>query len=561
MKRLFIPMFVVCSALAVASCATKNHALAQNANVSQTADTQNNYYPNIASGAPTTPDDPAPAGAGWPVIFKDGTTSYTIYEPECDSWNGQQFSGRSAVAVQAAGQAEPIYGVVTFNAITLVNKSARTVTLANFKVTSADFPSARTQPQNYLNPIAQNLPKRAPALELDRLESSLAINAPPKADRLNNTPPKVIVATRPSVLVYVDGAPALRPVAGTDLQRVINSRMLLLKDSTGAYYLHLFDGYLTAPSLEGPWKVASEPPAGATTAEQEATASGQVDLMQGTPDAVTQKIPSLKNPPVPDVYVATRPTELIQLHGQPEFASIPGTDLLYAENTSGNVFKSLADQQTYILISGRWYRAASLDGPWLFVPGNELPHDFANIPDSSPKENVKASVPGTPQAEEALIANSVPESSAVPRNSQMPAPQYDGAVKLAPVEGTPLQYVVNSPTPVIEVTPQSWYACSDGVWYNAASASGPWNVATFVPPVIYTIPPDSPLHYLTYVQVYGTSPDSVYEGYTPGYMGTEVADDGTVVYGTGYDYNPWIGSVWYGPPITWGWGFDCCWNP
>jgi len=428
-------------------------------------------------------------------------------------------------------------------------------------VTSADFPSARTQPQNYLNPIAQNLPKRAPALELDRLESSLAINAPPKADRLNNTPPKVIVATRPSVLVYVDGAPALRPVAGTDLQRVINSRMLLLKDSTGAYYLHLFDGYLTAPSLEGPWKVASEPPAGATTAEQEATASGQVDLMQGTPDAVTQKIPSLKNPPVPDVYVATRPTELIQLHGQPEFASIPGTDLLYAENTSGNVFKSLADQQTYILISGRWYRAASLDGPWLFVPGNELPHDFANIPDSSPKENVKASVPGTPQAEEALIANSVPESSAVPRNSQMPAPQYDGAVKLAPVEGTPLQYVVNSPTPVIEVTPQSWYACSDGVWYNAASASGPWNVATFVPPVIYTIPPDSPLHYLTYVQVYGTSPDSVYEGYTPGYMGTEVADDGTVVYGTGYDYNPWIGSVWYGPPITWGWGFDCCWNP
>jgi len=307
--------------------------------------------------------------------------------------------------------------------------------------------------------------------------------------------------------------------------------------------------------------VASEPPAGATTAEQEATASGQVDLMQGTPDAVTQKIPSLKNPPVPDVYVATRPTELIQLHGQPEFASIPGTDLLYAENTSGNVFKSLADQQTYILISGRWYRAASLDGPWLFVPGNELPHDFANIPDSSPKENVKASVPGTPQAEEALIANSVPESSAVPRNSQMPAPQYDGAVKLAPVEGTPLQYVVNSPTPVIEVTPQSWYACSDGVWYNAASASGPWNVATFVPPVIYTIPPDSPLHYLTYVQVYGTSPDSVYEGYTPGYMGTEVADDGTVVYGTGYDYNPWIGSVWYGPPITWGWGFDCCWNP
>ena len=56
-------------------------------------------------------------------------------------------------------------------------------------------------------------------------------------------------------------------------------------------------------------------------------------------------------------------------------------------------------------------------------------------------------------------------------------------------------------------------------------------------------------------------PDEVYEGYTPGYLGTEVADDGTVVYGTGYDYAPWIGSVWYGPPVTWGCGFDDCWTP
>ena len=29
-------------------------------------------------------------------------------------------------------------------------------------------------------------------------------------------------------------------------------------------------------------------------------------------------------------------------------------------------------------------------------------------------------------------------------------------------------------------------------------------------------PADSPLHYLAYVQVYGSTPDVVYEGYTPG---------------------------------------------
>src|SRR5580698_241393 len=119
--------------------------------------------------------------------------------------------------------------------------------------------------------------------------------------------------------------------------------------------------------------MASTPPAGAATAEQVATDSGEVDLMQGTPDPVTQKVPSLNLSHVPDVYIATKPTEIIQLSGSPEFAAIPGTDLLYAVNTSGNVFKSLTDQQTYILISGRWYRSVSLDGPRQFVPANQLP--------------------------------------------------------------------------------------------------------------------------------------------------------------------------------------------
>jgi hypothetical protein len=120
---------------------------------------------------------------------------------------------------------------------------------------------------------------------------------------------------------------------------------------------------------------------------------------------------------------------------------------------------------------------------------------------------------------------------------------------------------MNSATPIIEVDPEAWYACQNGAWYVSTSASGPWAVATEVPQVIYTIPTTSPLHYLTYVQVYGSTPNEVYEGYTPGYFGTEVAPDNTVVYGTGYDYDPWIGSVWYGPPITWGCGFAPCWAP
>ena len=75
-----------------------------------------------------------------------------------------------------------------------------------------------------------------------------------------------------------------------------------------------------------------------------------------------------------------------------------------------------------------------------------------------------------------------------------------------------------------------------------------------MPAVIYTIPPSSPVHYVTYVRIYGSTTDVVYAGYTPGYMGTVVAPGGVVVYGTGYVYPAWVGSVWYPVPITYGIG-------
>jgi hypothetical protein len=81
-------------------------------------------------------------------------------------------------------------------------------------------------------------------------------------------------------------------------------------------------------------------------------------------------------------------------------------------------------------------------------------------------------------------------------------------------------------------------------------------VAAAVPAVIYTIPPSSPLHYVTYVRIYGSTPTVVYVGYTPGYYGTVLSSDGVVVYGTGYYYPPYIGPYYYYPPpyYTYGYG-------
>lgn len=76
-----------------------------------------------------------------------------------------------------------------------------------------------------------------------------------------------------------------------------------------------------------------------------------------------------------------------------------------------------------------------------------------------------------------------------------------------------------------------------------------------IPAEIYQIPPSCPLFHDRYVYVYGATPDLVYFGYTPAYLGAYVYD-GVVVFGTGWFYPPWIGAYWFGWPWTWGFGFE-----
>ena len=241
-----------------------------------------------------------------------------------------------------------------------------------------------------------------------------------------------------------------------------------------------------------------------------------------------------------------------------------GTPLHYVKNTSGRILRDDADKKVYLLLAGRWFRADSLssDATWEHVPGKALPKSFAEIPDSSAIENVKAAVPGTTQAAEAMIENTIPQTQTLSKKGTKFDPfDIDGPLQMKPIEGTKLQYVVNASRPVIQVASDLWFACESGVWFVATSVDGPWSVATSVSPEIYAIPASSPLHYVTYVKVYGGNSDSVYVGYTPGYTGTVVSDEGTVVYGTGYDYEPWVGSDWYGAPYTYGYGANIGWTP
>ena len=125
-----------------------------------------------------------------------------------------------------------------------------------------------------------------------------------------------------------------------------------------------------------------------------------------------------------------------------------------------------------------------------------------------------------------------------------------------------MSYAKNTLAPVIKLNDITAITVSKaGVWFKASTPQGAWTIADTVPDEVYTIPPSSPVYYVTYVKVYNSTPEVVYVGYTPGYYGTVVsASTNTVVYGTGWYYAPYISpTVWYGWPYTYGVGANFTW--
>jgi hypothetical protein len=365
------------------------------------------------------------------------------------------------------------------------------------------------------------------------------------------TPPKIVVAKEPSVLLYYDGEPQLRPIEGTSLQRVVNTPFLVVLDpETKRHYLGGAGVWYEAPAAMGPFTPtpAPSPAVAAWTAKNPPPAPKEGEEQR-----------KLDPSKPPRIVVATTPTEVVAFDGEPDYKPLPAGDLLYATNTESDVFVEVATKSTYVLLSGRWYRAASLSGPWTAVRPDRLPAAFARIPPDSDKGTVLASVAGTEAAQDALADTRIPQTSAVKRDAGKDLVVYwDGEPKFKAIEGTAIAYGVNTPFSVLRIEARYW-VCHEGVWYAGASPKGPWTVSDKRPPGVDGIPPSSPVYNVKYVYVYQSTPEVVYVGYTPGYVGV-YPYYGSVVYGTGFYYPPYMSPyVYYPRPVTY--GFHVSYNP
>ena len=506
--------------------------------------------------------DLPPRGDSSPRKFATPAVTVNIYQPQLVHWTANSLDAYAAVTIESPGSEHRSYGVISFTARTEVDKVNRLVTLYGFKLTKCSFPAVPNNGSQYRRAFETNMPVLK-TIPLDLLETSLATATAVEQQRsyqLNNQPPNLIFSSKPAVLALIDGEPVLQSV-GEGLQKVLNTRALITFDpSTQLFYLALMDGWMEAPGVADPWSLAKHPPARSLNKlRRDAQASGQNQAL-GNPEQSLQN--THEEGDAPTVFVKTVPSELLLTQGPPRFTPIVGTALLYVKNSGDDIFIDNSSQMFYVLVAGRWFSSNSLEtGSWTYVTSANLPSDFAEIPPHCPQASVLVSVPGTPQAKEALIANQIPQTATISRSAAKLEVTYYGVSDLRPIEGSDMQYAANTAIQATHVPDDNYYAVHNGVWFQSGSATGPWAVATSVPTVIYTIQPSSPIHCVTYAYVYGFTPTAVYVGYTPGYHGTVVSSDGIVVYGTGWNYRPYIGAgAWVPTPYTYGVGAAFSWS-
>src|SRR5471032_434146 len=202
---------------------------------------------------------------------------------------------------------------------------------------------------------------------------------------IRNDPPTFLFSEQAAILVLIDGAPVYRPIEGTDLQRIINTKPFIVRDPADIHYMKVFDGWMEAYGLTGDWSVSGVAPHGVAPALQQAVTQKTVDLLDGANPGHPDDTPRLDAGVPPVIFISTKPPELIVTNGPTRFVKVEGSSLEYVANTTATMFKEPTDDELYVLTSGRWFRGWSTDGPWEYVPSGKLPADIAAIPDSSPK--------------------------------------------------------------------------------------------------------------------------------------------------------------------------------
>jgi len=482
----------------------------------------------------------------WPRKIETETTVISIYQPQVNSMEGDMLDARAAVSVKEQGK-ELVFGAMWFTSRLQTDFDTRLVELEDFKIQSVKIPEAdEGQEKSFTTLLETRITESGLTMSLDRLLTSLEMveESEELSEQLNTGAPNIYFEDEAAVLVLIDGDPILEDIEDTKLQYVANTPYFILFNTADMFfYLKGGKWWYRAGRVENQWREIDNPPPSVRKV---------ADQLEGTYETDVDSIARTMNEP-PKIVLSKEPAELIITDGTPDFATLEGTSLLYVRNTENEIIMDISTQDYYVLIAGRWYKSRQLDqNDWVFVSPSDLPVGFADIQASSELGSVRSSIPGTREANEALLENEIPQTAEVDRHNTDIEVAYDGQPEFERISGTEMSYAVNTDKSVLLIG-NRYYAVDNAVWYISDHYSGPWSVCVEVPRSVYSIPPSYPVYNVKYVYVYDYTPDVVYVGYTPGYYHS-YRYHGTIVYGTGYYYRPWYRRHYYPRHMTYGFG-------
>ena len=483
-------------------------------------------------------------GFHWPKEIEKKNTTVTLYQPQYDAFSNNILEGRMALSVKENDK-DLVFGALWFKARLATDLEDRTATIERIAIEKIHFPGVEdtAKIERYSELLVEEIESWDVVMSLDRLMASLKEVEDMKSlsDNLNNTPPDIYFRTAPSVLISIDGDPKLKEVEGAGFEYVVNTPFFIVKDSKSKYYIKGGKFWYVSSNVSSGYKHTEKVP---SDIEKFATDN----LPKEELDSISQSITE-----APELIVVTKPSELISTDGEPDYATIEETTLLYVSNSEEDIIMDINSQEHYVLIAGRWYYSKSLkDGDWKFAEPEDLPEDFPKIPGDSDMADVRASIPGTPEAQDALLEQSIPQTATVDRKTATVEVQWDGDPKFEKIEGTDVSVAKNTDKTVLQID-NKYYCVDDAIWFVSDKPTGPWIVSDVRPDEVDQIPPESEAYNVKYVYIYESTPEVVYVGYLPGYNYSYVYG-GCVVYGTGYYYQPWYGAYYYPRPVTYGYG-------
>ncbi len=488
------------------------------------------------------------AGLTWPKEIEKNGTVVILYQPQLESLKGNILSGRMALSVTPKDE-EQIFGALWFDTRISSDFDSRTAVLEEINITRIYFPdyddTARIE--RFKKLLTEEIESWDMVMSLDRILAGLedTENLNTLSDKLNNDPPDIYFRTEPAVLITIDGEPIIKDIQGQDFKYVVNTPFFII-EKKNKYYIKGGKFWFTSGNVTSGYSETTKVP---PDIEKFAT--------ENLPDSELDSI-SENMEKAPELIVVTKPSELIATDGKQEYASIDDTKLLYVSNTEDDIIMDIETQEHYVLLAGRWYKSKSLeDGSWVFVDPADLPAGFSKISEDSDIADVRASIPGTPEAQDALLEQVIPQTATVDRKTTTVEVKWDGDPKFEKIKDTEVSVAKNSDKTVLLINGE-YYCVDDGIWFVADKPDGPWAVSDVRPDEVDKIPPESEAYNVKYVYIYESTPEVVYVGYLPGYTWS-FPYHGCVVYGTGYWYRPWYHHYYYPRPVTWGFGVH--WNP